>query len=278
MNSNWIIVGASVTGNGHLEHGIPCQDAHGYEMLSEDFGIAVIADGAGSCENSHLGSEFVVHEALKNFKSLAQEKDLNKNNFPTNETWREWSIDSIRVIQDNLKSFAEEKQIDYKSLSCTLIVLFFSQKGILIAHVGDGRAGYCEKELQWKNAMKPYKGEQVGMTVFLTTDFLWEDECYFESRVIKEEIRAFTLLSDGCERACFECYVKLDDKEEYMDPNKPFDKFFNPNIEALIRMDEMEFSKEEMKEKWMNFLDTGNHIFEQENDDKSMILGVLKNN
>lgn len=279
MEGNWIIVGGSVIGKGHVSNNIPCQDAHSYKLLDKDWGIAIVSDGAGSCENSHLGSGLVVERSMELFENLVETKRLiNNKKLPKEAKWREWSLDIFKKLRNDMQLHADEIEVELKSLSCTIIVVIFSPKGILTAHIGDGRAGYLEDNVSWKPAITPFTGEQVGTTVFLTTDFIWEaPELYIETRVIEGKIKAFTLLSDGCEFGCYECYQKREDNKGYHDPNKPYDKFFNPNIDALLSMNSNGISQNEMNKKWEGFLLKGNEVFEKETDDKTMILAVLKN-
>lgn len=278
MSGNWVIVGGSVIGKGHVSNDIPCQDAHLYKLLDNDWGIAIVSDGAGSCENSHLGSGFVVERGMGLFEDLIETKRLgHKNKLPKEAEWREWSIKVFKQLIDDLQAHANEIEVKLKSLSCTIIVVVFSPKGLLTAHIGDGRAGYLEEDGSWLHSITPFKGEQVGTTVFLTTEFIWEaPELYIETRVIECKLKAFTLLSDGCEFGCFECYQKRENDQGYHDPNKPYDKFFNPNIEALLTMNSNGLSQNEMNTKWEGFLHKGNEVFEKEADDKTMILAVLK--
>lgn len=279
MKSNWIIVGASVIGKGHIERNIPCQDAHKHEMLNENWGIAILADGAGSCDNSHIGSGFIVEKGSQLFTSLVEKRGwIKKSKLPTDKTWRKWAVHTLTEIKKQLTQFSKEEKFELNTLSSTIIVLIFSPKGLLSAHIGDGRAGYCDTTNSWKSAITPFSGEQVGTTVFLTTEYVWESpELYIETRVIYSNIKAFTLLSDGCETGCYECYLKKPDKEEYFDPNNPYDNFFNPNVIALLNMEKEKILRNEMNRKWMDFLENGNEIFAKETDDKTMILAVLKN-
>jgi len=52
----WKMIGASILGKAHIENKTPCQDAHGFKLINDYKGIAVVSDGAGSYKNSHLGS------------------------------------------------------------------------------------------------------------------------------------------------------------------------------------------------------------------------------
>ena len=64
IQGSWVLVGASVRGNGHIESNLPCQDNHKYEELEKGWGIAIVSDGAGSAAHSDMGSKIVVERGL----------------------------------------------------------------------------------------------------------------------------------------------------------------------------------------------------------------------
>lgn len=275
---NWTIVGASVIGKGHIETDTVCEDAHHIEMINDSWGVAVVCDGAGSeiYANAHLGSQYVAKTAGKYFKAIIQETPWYiDRKIPAEAEWEILSINALKELREKLKIYAEKQEVNFKTLACTAIVLVFSPVGILSVHIGDGRAGYCNNQDEWKPAITPFKGAQVGETVFLTSEFDWEDERYVEARVIDEPIKAFTLLTDGLEWYCWECNLKDPTEEKYFDPNKPFAQFFNANVATIQRLAEKN-SFEDLQNKWAGYLQEGHPKIKEEQDDKTMILGALK--
>ncbi|MGB5024649.1 MAG: PP2C family serine/threonine-protein phosphatase, partial [Saprospiraceae bacterium] len=175
MNDNWIVAKASVIGASHIKENLPCQDSHGYKFFSEDnFGIAVVSDGAGSTEFSHLGSGEVVQQVIEKFSKLTKEETFHLN-APELSIWNKKSVEVFKSILTALKEFAEEEKINYKSLAATAIVIIITPYGLLTTHIGDGRAGYLNEKGEWLSCITPYKGELANETVFITSDF-WEDE------------------------------------------------------------------------------------------------------
>jgi hypothetical protein len=83
------------------------------------------------------------------------------------------------------------------------------------------------------------------------------------------------LLSDGCEKSAFECYLYDKEKGKYYDPNRPYPKFLDPNINAIKLLAKQNKTQEEMNLLWLSFLEGGNPQLKNETDDKTMILGVL---
>ena len=203
-NNPWIIIGTSVQGNGHKQTGIPCQDSNLAELLNDRWGIAIVSDGAGSAKNSHIGSKYLVLEAKNMFHKLLQEKGwIEKPELPKEEEWDSESRKVIFNLRKSLSIYGEELGVPLNELSATLIIMIFSASGILMIHIGDGRAGYQGADDNWKSALDPFQGEQVGETAFITLD-LDKYPDLVETRVIRENIKSIVLMSDGCEKVSWE--------------------------------------------------------------------------
>lgn len=269
---SWSVVKASVVGNGHIKNNIPCQDSCDFKMIDENCGIAIVADGAGSCVNSHIGSDFVTNKGIELFEKLIIDNGWNKT-LPSKELWRDKAISTAKEVSESLKAFAKENKYEYKSLSSTFIVSFFLKDGICSLNIGDGRGATKAFDGEWQSIVTPYHGEQVGMTVFLTSN-IWENrEAYIFTMVKTEEIEAFIIMSDGYEKIAFECYQK-GDNGKYYDPNKPFAKFLNFTLKSTQNFLKMN-TIEEVNTKWEQFLKNGNRVLEEEMDDKSMVFGLF---
>ncbi|SFV60318.1 hypothetical protein MNB_SV-14-335 [hydrothermal vent metagenome] len=266
---SWSIVKASVVGNGHIKDNIPCQDSCDFKIIDDGCGIAIVADGAGSCANSHIGSEFVTGRGIE---LLIIDSGWNKT-LPSEEVWREKAIPIAKEVSESLREFSKENEYEYKSLSSTFIVSFFSKDGICSLNIGDGRGAIKVFDGEWKSIVTPYHGEQVGMTVFLTSNIWGNQETYIFTTVKTEKIEAFIIMSDGYEKISFECYQKGEDGK-YYDPNRPFAKFLDFTLKST-----QNFLKtntiEEVNKKWEQFLKNGNRVLEEESDDKSMIFGLF---
>ncbi|TAH20811.1 MAG: protein phosphatase 2C domain-containing protein [Cytophagales bacterium] len=269
-NSLWTVVYASVIGNLHVREGMPCQDACAIKDLAEGWGIAVVADGAGSCQHSDKGAQQTVYLAIQHFANTVYKNQwIEKNNLPAQSQWDRLALENLMRIRDDLQTFSKQNQLPFESLSCTIIVLIYSPVGLLITHIGDGRAGYLNAQEEWQSMITPFRGEEANQTLFITSDF----EKEVESRVINEKISAFCVLSDGCEKSAFECNLFDKEKNLYYDPNRPYPKFFNPNILALSKLDNM--NQEQKNLLWQQFLIEGNAQLKNETDDKTLILGMI---
>jgi hypothetical protein len=274
---NWFVVGSSVRGKSHIEGNIPCQDFNYFEKINDFWGIAVSCDGAGSADNSHVGSKFVAMESVEIFKNIFLKEQLDKNNeLPHNDVWHELAKAGLYQVKQNLVNFAKSEGFKIESLACTVILSLYSPYGILVTHIGDGRAGFMTIDNEWKPMLTPWKGEEANQTVFITSA-IWNENIdnYVESTIIREQPLAFTLMSDGCEAHSFECSVFNKEMNEWHDPNLPFPKFFNPLVESLIKMKSTSTTDDDVQQKWENFLSSGTPSLINEPDDKTLILGVF---
>ncbi len=276
---DWLIVGSSVMGKSHKVNNIPCQDSFFIEKINDTWGIAVCCDGAGSASNSHIGSSFVAKEAASIFHAMVKKYDFPSKGLPESDEWKELSKAGLYQVRQNLKEFADKNSYKLESLACTVIVVVYSPTGLLVTHIGDGRAAYLNSNKEWKPLIEPWKGEEANQTIFITSG-IWSKQIdsFVRSNVIKEPHFAFTIMSDGCESHSFECSVINKETNQWSDPNRPFEKFFNPLRETMIQFRKQGKSSGEICEKWTGFLEKGNPGLKEEPDDKTMILGVFVKN
>ena len=278
----WIVVGASVQGNGHISSNIPCQDHSAYEYLGEGWGIAITSDGAGSAKHSDVGSKITVSRTMHYMKTIVESEGwIKKNELPSEIRWTKLALKGLRLVHDDVQKFAGQKGIEFKSLSATVIVVIHSPFGLLVAHVGDGRSGYRDMNGEWHSMSTPHKGEEANQTIFIPSEF-WDIPFYEmssvmvpEARVINQPVSAFTLMSDGCENTSW-LYNQLNKTTgKFYDPNTPHKGFFEPLCETLQQSRKQGKSENERASEWYQFIKEGNQKFKDETDDKTMILGVL---
>ena len=282
--NKWFVVGASAIGKSHISSKKPCQDNHYSEYLGNGWGIAITSDGAGSADFSHYGSEFVAKtSALNAFKNLVLKNKWHKKNYlPSTKEWQNHSIDLLRQVYKELEIFASKNNYPFASVACTVIIVIFSPNGLLVTHIGDGRAGYRNENNEWKSMLTPHKGEESNQTIFITStpwlqdkDLKMSDVLVPESRVILEKPKAFILMSDGCEAHSFECSLMDSETNKWSDPNKPYIKFFDPIYNQLVEMSSKNVALKDANEKWQQFIVEGTAGLKEESDDKTMIVGVL---
>ncbi len=278
--NSWLVVGASVIGKDHLKRSpiVPCQDSHHIELLDKGWGIAVCSDGAGSAIHSDWGSQFIVSKSCELFRQIIESSEaFKKQSLPKEDDWHGISIAAFGNLRTQLEAFASQKGVKAETMACTVIVVVFSQMGILVTHIGDGRAAYCNREGEWKSMITPWKGEEANQTVFLTSSIWNKPNDFIESRIISEKPVAFALMTDGCENHSFETYQGSVDAatQRPLDLNRPYPKFFGSLVNALKEMNKNQLGKVEIDAKWSKFVESGNAGLENEGDDKTLILGIL---
>jgi len=276
MLQNWVYAFASSIGSGHIMEQLPCQDSCKVADYGA-FGIFVVSDGAGSCSNSHIGSQLTTDSCLFHFKKAIDTYKWDNNHLPAIDKWNKTAKETLYSVKEDLEKYSLSHEVEFKSLACTVIVVIAFKSSLLVVHIGDGRAGYCNFNSEWHPIIKPFHGELANQTVFITSD-IWDDEIidsYIESSIVENDVKAFCLLTDGCEKASFECNLYNEEKEIFYDPNKPFPLFFNPNVAGLIELYNDGKTQKEINELWENFLSEGNERLRMETDDKTMILAVM---
>jgi hypothetical protein len=279
LQTKWLHLGASVIGKMHILNGIPCQDAHYVGALSNRWQIAVVSDGAGSYENSHYGSALITSTIASILgPKLKRYKWYRKGSLPNNKVWNKIALEAFNDLYAHLEEYADVQGFPFHSLGATVNLIVFSEKGCLSAHIGDGRAAIQLKSGHWEAAMTPFKGDQVGETVFLTSPYTWHapDEC-IQTSVIRKPIRGVAIMSDGMENYCFRCNAPISENEDlWMDYNEPFKPFFDNNTEVFRQLKAMGKSTYEIEHILANYLLKNHPRISQENDDKTITFSMLK--
>jgi len=266
----WQIIGASAIGKKHIDEAIPCQDSHGYRFIDNSWGLIVVSDGAGTCEQSHIGSKLVVEFCLEEFSSLI----INDTEVFEKDAWEKTSQKRLYNVRNKLLIFSNKNNLPIKSLSATCIILLFSREIIYSIHIGDGRAGYKNAENEWSHIITPFNGEYANQTVFITSDIWDESNKYIEASIIEDSIVSVVALTDGAENTCWLLNKEdtIDSQKTFKDQNKPYPPFFNSNINQFKHLSEQGYSAEKINNLWNSYLQNGLERFEYEPDDKTIVV------
>lgn len=276
-NATWILAYASVIGNGHIANDLPCQDNCAHKRINDVWGVAVVADGAGSAKHSEIGSDFVARNMAHCLEEIVQRQNwVSLETMPTEEEWRAEGLKALQIVRQRLEQFSTAKEHKIEDLACTLLAILYAPFGILKVHIGDGRAAYSVEPDKWEALIEPFRGSEANQTVFVTSN-IWTAEgaeMYMKTGIVKGNIRAFALLSDGCESGSFEVNVWDEEQQKFHDPNRPYVRFFEPNLKGMLQLQKEQKTQEEINAIWASFLTDGNKQFKHETDDKTMIFGV----
>ena len=209
MIYSWKIASSYITGRGHIENNIPCQDR--VDKLVKDhkpsgtfYGLA-LADGAGSCSHSHIGAEFITTEVLEflnsNFSNMFKYENKHKNS----------SLEQYltRKIENKIDKLANQLNVDDKELSSTLLFIAIKEDKkkedkkenkkhyrYIIGHIGDGVIGILENENQLRVISQPENGEFANST-FFTTSKNHKNRLRIIKGYLEDNTTGFVLMSDG---------------------------------------------------------------------------------
>lgn len=273
-----MVIGASLRGRSHAESGTPCQDYHLYAPLAGGWELLVLSDGAGSATFASRGSKANCTMAVRLLTEM-----ITRNGWCERETLPtelEWHIE-FRCVCGRMRRAYEEKVRDMADgalvtdFNATLLVCVVTPRGMLAGHIGDGRMGYMAQCGEWRSLMVPHKGEEANQTLFLQS--AWDTArvpalrvsgvTVPETRVVPVVADAVVLMSDGCERAAWQCSLP-DATGRYRDVNKPHPQFMRPLLQALL--DE----QGDRQRLLADILDHGTRACRTERDDKTMLVAM----
>lgn len=272
------VVGLSMRGKSHIKDNKPCQDNHWFENIHEGWDLYVVSDGAGSAKHAERGSLANCKLISKLIRQLLEKNNWIKDNILPTEL--EWYIE-MRSIFESMRLFYKSKVEELsdgsvvKDFNATALVLLVTPKGMMSAHIGDGRMGYKDWNNEWHPLMTPHKGEEANQTLFVTSNWVNPTIPSFKvsglsiPEVMVENIipQVVVLMSDGCEKATWECTMYDDTLGKYADKNIPFAGFLDPLVTSLDNVGEDRFST--LKE----IISDGTEACSREQDDKTVLLG-----
>lgn len=282
FTNNQKTLGISFQGDNHLKAtpAVPCQDCHSFTKINENWSVAIVSDGAGSKEHSDMGSNAVC-AAFTHYLThiLTKDKRFVNGDIPNEKIWDLEFRALLNTFQSQLKSIKPFNTFDFESLAATIIILAYSPKGYLFAHVGVGRAG-VKVNGEWKTILTPHKGEEANQTIFSTTiefnkkpTLMMSGVFVPETKVEEASIEAFVLMSDGCEDGAWTTYqrVNLPDGDfRVEDVNQPRAQ----TLEQLMSI--IDAPEAEQQAKLIDFITGYNKGFKTEGDDKTILFEKIK--
>ncbi|MCR5360395.1 MAG: protein phosphatase 2C domain-containing protein [Bacteroidales bacterium] len=276
------VIGISYQGDNHIKAApvVPCQDCHSFTKVNDIWNIAIVSDGAGSKEHSDVGSDAVCAAfAFYLSNMLKADKRFANGDIPNERIWDLEFRALLTKFQNELKIHKAFKSYEFGSLAATIVILAYSPKGYLFAHVGDGRAG-VKVNGEWKSILTPHKGEEANQTIFSTTiEFINKPTLMMsgvfvpETKVEHCNIEAFVLMSDGCEDGAWATYQKVnlpDGDFKVEDVNQPRPQTLEELMSILDR------KVDEQKGLIIDFITGYNKGFKTEGDDKTILIGRIK--
>jgi hypothetical protein len=158
----WVI--ASQIGTSHIRLGTRKQDAARC-FIADGRSPALcvlVCDGAGSAAFGGQGATLIGRVVTTGLK----EHFRSRERLPTDQEIWAW-VDHAR---DRLALAADRKATRRRNFASTMIMLVVTDKGLVVAHVGDGAAVARGRDGTWRVLSWPESGEYASTTYFLTDD------------------------------------------------------------------------------------------------------------
>ena len=246
----WRYTGQSVVGTGHAKTGLPCQDAHGVEIIDEML-VAIVADGAGSAKHSDRASALIVEEtleAVRNWDSFPEDRNV----------WQDRMLELTQELRTQLQQQAEQAACSLKEFSTTMLLCIVSSDRIAGMQIGDGAIVLDEAEGESLSLFTaPVQGEYLNLTVFLTSQ---EYQKHLQISYQQRPVSKVALFSDGLQMLALDITTQ---------PPSPHLPFFQPFFEFLQTVHDAEQRKMQLRK----FLESP-RICSRTDDDKTLVVAL----
>ncbi len=193
--SDWKIASGYIVGRGHIAKNMPCQDRtfklKGKTSQGNFYGLA-LADGAGSCKHSDLGAEAITKKILYFIRSRYKYLQNKKN--PSRYL--------LSFIEQQLYQIAQQKNIEVKELSSTLLCVTIVNNAYIICHIGDGVIGVLSENNHLNIVSYPENGEYANSTFFTTS--IHHTKRLRVKMGILSQANGFILMSDGSQESLYD--------------------------------------------------------------------------
>ena len=191
--------------NTHAHNALHREDSFNFHV-SDQWSIIAVADGAGSCRLSRVGSKLAVNNALSFLEEKLSEYILSENediDQPLNDELlplREFLVESIIDSRTKLESESNNREIDVKELSTTLLIAILKKwkDKVLIAgiQVGDGTIAVLSNN-SVTSISEGDSGEFAGETTFITSKSIDSRLPHKVQFTLKQDFQAIAIMTDG---------------------------------------------------------------------------------
>jgi hypothetical protein len=250
--SDWTWARATCRGVSHIKTEVRCQDASTCLAPTPGSLVAVVCDGAGSAafggEGASLTCRTIARRAADHLRSFHE--------LPEDQKLWEWTNE----VRDSLARASANRHVGRKSFAATLVAAIVTPTSYVSLHIGDGAiVGRNAATGHWQTVSWPHHGQYASTTYFIT------DEPKIQMRVNrqKRDFDALAVFSDGIERLALS-----------FSKSEPHGPFFDSMFRA-VGASKAKGCDRDLSQKLAGFLD-GPHVNARTDDDKSLILAVLK--
>lgn len=187
----WKSVWGSVTGEMHVDTGLPCQDSSAVAIVGppgKQLAILVCSDGAGSASHALEGARQTCESVI----ALATAWGSSKESLPAKSDVTDW----LHELRDQIAKMAAAEGLRSRDYAATVLAAVVAENEALYFQIGDGAIVELTED-RYSPVFWPQGGEYAGTTHFVT-DHSFEDKLDFS--VVTRRVDELALFTDGIER------------------------------------------------------------------------------
>ena len=248
----WKVVSSSVAGTSHEKKGLPCQDAHHWELWSDGVLVAAVADGAGSATLSDVGAKIAVSKAVETILQLEA--------LPTSEDeagWKSLLTEALEEAKTSVETEANTRQVLVRDLASTLLVTVVTLELVVTAQIGDGAIVISDKQDNIVALTTPQSGEYINQTTFLVSANALNTA---QVNIWHGNVANLAMFSDGLQMLALK-----------MPSGTPHVPFFNPLFGFVSQMIDESAARKELE----GFLKSP-RVAQRSDDDLTILLASLR--
>lgn len=185
----WMGASASAPGRGHIEKGLPCQDASDVSLDGEVATI-VVSDGAGSARHSEHGATVAVEVTTRVLRETAPWSDPREV--------RKRVLNACRVA---MTKRAKALGCSVTELAATLAFVAVARDVFIAGNLGDGIVAAFRGDRS-EVLIEPVRGEFANETVFLTSR--QASKHLRIARKVLADYDGFAVMSDGAAESLYQ--------------------------------------------------------------------------
>lgn len=165
QRSEWQTVAASKCGSRHEASGGNCEDA--YQVVQPKPGVLLIGvtDGAGSAKFAEMGANLAIEHGVAQVCAGLEQAGDALDDSALSRIFEEAMAAALVAVQAE----AATREVDYRELASTMILVIAHREFIAAAQIGDGATVIADEAGNLLALTVPPPGEYINETIFLTS-------------------------------------------------------------------------------------------------------------